>query len=128
MRDRVLLDDTTRDRLLLDLSAQVAALRRDMAVLIRSAGGTADPLLEAIFGAIGGTGFLAAELFARAAIDRRLGHALEQARVTSVVGLSRRLSRLFRRPGPRLRLEKAGREARGVLWAIVDVTQADALG
>jgi hypothetical protein len=127
MSDRVLLDDTTRDRLLLRMCDEIAALRRDMVTLLHSACGPDDPLLVAIFAAIGGTAFLSHELMRRATIDQRLGLALTQARITSAAGLSRRLSRLFRHPGPRLRLEKAGREARGALWTIMDSTQSAAL-
>jgi hypothetical protein len=123
MSDRVLLDDTARDRLLLQMHGEIAALRRDLAALLHAAGPD-DPLLAAIFAAIGGTAFLSAELMRRATIDQRLGLALTQARVTSAISLSRRLSRLFRHPGPRLHLTRAGREAGGVLWAVADTTQA----
>jgi hypothetical protein len=123
MSDRVLLDDTTRDRLLLRMCDEIAALRRDMVTLLHSAGPD-DPVLIAIFEAVGSTAFLSAELMRRATIDQRLGLALTQARVTSAISLSRRLSRLFRHPGPRLHLTRAGREAGGVLWAVADTTQA----
>jgi hypothetical protein len=118
------LDAAARDRLLLQMHGEIAALRRDMATLLHSACGPDDPLLVAIFAAIGGAAFLSHELVQRAAIDQRLCHALKQARVTSAIGLSRRLSRLFRHPGSRLRLEKVGREEAGILWAVADTTQA----
>jgi hypothetical protein len=114
------LDDDTRDRILLQMQADLARLLRRVEDAIVPSGrrpAADDALAAAIDHAVGQIPFTAAELMQRAKRDRPLADALAAARATTAMALSRRLRVLARHPH-RWRVEQVSREAAGVLWAV----------